>query len=73
MTDSATFATPEIENEDTGEDLGGLDDLLASLRSDEEPAPKRGRGRAETKAPAKQMKAAHPDSRKTKKHNLTLQ
>jgi hypothetical protein len=30
MTDSATFTTPEIENEDTGEDLGGLDDLLAS-------------------------------------------
>ena len=42
MTDSATFTTPEADDEDTGEDLGGLDDLLASLRSDETPAPKRG-------------------------------
>ena len=43
MTDSATFSTPEADDEELGEDLGGLDDLLASLRSDEEPKPKRGR------------------------------
>ena len=43
MTDSATFTTPEADDEETGEDLGGLDDLLASLRSDEAPKPKRGR------------------------------
>ena len=29
MTDSATFPTPDTEDEDLGEDLGGLDDLLA--------------------------------------------
>jgi type I restriction enzyme M protein len=57
VTDSATFATPEADEEETGEDLGGLDDLLASLRSDEEPAPKRGRGRAKKEAPAKDFKA----------------
>ena len=59
MTDSATFTTAsEIDEEDLGEeDLGGLDDLLASLRSDEEPAPKRGRGRAKKEAPAKDFKA----------------
>jgi len=27
VTDSATFTTPENEDEDLGEDLGGLDDL----------------------------------------------
>jgi type I restriction enzyme M protein len=43
VTDSATFSTPEADDEETGEDLGGLDDLLASLRSDEAPKPKRGR------------------------------
>jgi type I restriction enzyme M protein len=43
VTDSATFITPEADDEETGEDLGGLDDLLASLRSDEEPKTKRGR------------------------------
>ena len=37
--------------------MGGLDDLLASLRSDDEPAPKRGRGRAKKEAPAKDFKA----------------
>ena len=57
MTDSATFTTPEDDDEETGEDLGGLDDLLASLRSDDEPAPKRGRGRAKKEAPAKDFKA----------------
>ena len=57
MTDSATFSTPEADDEETGEDLGGLDDLLASLRSDDEPAPKRGRGRAKKEAPAKDFKA----------------
>ena len=57
MTDSATFTTPEADDEDTGEDLGGLDDLLASLRSGSEPAPKRGRGRAKKEAPAKDFKA----------------
>ena len=43
MTDSATSALLEDDDEGTGEDLGGLDDLLASLRSDEAPAPKKGR------------------------------
>ena len=38
MPDSATFTTPEADDEDTGDDLGDLDDLLASLRSDDEPA-----------------------------------
>jgi len=57
VTDSATFTTPENEDEDLGDDLGGLDDLLASLRSDEEAAPKRGRGRAKKEAPAKDFKA----------------
>jgi len=28
--DSANFTTPEADDEDLGEDLGGLDDLLAS-------------------------------------------
>lgn len=57
VTDSATFPTPDTEDEDLGEDLGGLDDLLASLRSEEQPAPKRGRGRAKKEAPAKDFKA----------------
>ena len=57
MTDSATSALLEDDDEETGEHLGGLDDLLASLRSDEEPAPKRGRGRAKKEAPAKDFKA----------------
>ena len=57
MTDSETFTTPEADEEETGEDLGGLDDLLASLRSDEEAKPKRGRGRAKKEAPAKDFKA----------------
>ena len=57
VTGSATFPTPDSEDEDLGEDLGGLDDLLASLRSEEKPAPKRGRGRAKKEAPAKDFKA----------------
>jgi type I restriction enzyme M protein len=57
LTDSATFPTLETDDENLGEDLGGLDDLLASLRSDDEPAPKRGRGRAKKEAPAKDCKA----------------
>jgi type I restriction enzyme M protein len=57
VTDSATFPTPDTEEEDLGEDLGGLDDLLASLRSEEKPEPKRGRGRAKKEAPAKDFKA----------------
>jgi type I restriction enzyme M protein len=57
LTDSATFPTLETDDENLGEDLGGLDDLLASLRSDDEPAPKRGRGRAKKEAPAKDFKA----------------
>jgi hypothetical protein len=57
VTDSATFPTPEADDEETGEDLGGLDDLLASVRSNEEPATKRGRGRVKKEAPAKDFKA----------------
>jgi hypothetical protein len=57
VTDSATFTTPENEDEDLGEDLGGLDDLLASVRSEDAPKPKRGRGRAKKEAPAKDFKA----------------
>jgi type I restriction enzyme M protein len=58
VTDSATFTTPDAgDDEETGEDLGGLDDLLASLRSEQQPAPKRGRGRAKKEAPAKDFKA----------------
>lgn len=41
MTDSATFTTPEDDDEETGEDLVGLDDLLSSLRSNDAPAPRR--------------------------------
>ena len=43
MTDSATFTTPEAGDEEMCEELGSLDYLLASTRSDEEPTPKRGR------------------------------
>ena len=57
MTDSATFTIPEADDDETGEDLGGLDELLASLRSEAKPAPKRGRGRAKQEAPAKDFKA----------------
>lgn len=57
MTDSASFITPEADDEDRGEDLNGLDDLLASLRKEEQPAPKRGRGRAKKEAPAKDFQA----------------
>jgi len=45
VTDSATFATPEAGDEDLGEDLGGLDDLLASVRSEEATAPRQGHPR----------------------------
>jgi len=57
VTDSATFTIPEADDEDLGEDLGGLDDLLASVRAEAEPAPKRGRGRAKQESPAKDFKA----------------
>ena len=43
MTDSAISNTSEEDDEELGEDLGDLDDLLASLRSEEAVAPKRGR------------------------------
>ena len=46
MTDSAISITSEDDDEEAGEDLGGLDDLLASLKAEEEPAPKRSRSRA---------------------------
>ena len=39
MTDSATFTNFSEDDEDTS----GLDDLLASVRADETPKPKRGR------------------------------
>ena len=45
MTDSATFTTPEAGDEDLGEDLGVLDDLLASVRSEPETKTRRGRPR----------------------------
>lgn len=38
MTDSANSALMEDDDEDKGEDLGGMDDLMASLRSDEAPS-----------------------------------
>jgi type I restriction enzyme M protein len=57
VTDSATSTIPEADDDETGEDLGGLDELLASLRSEAEPAPKRGRGKAKQEAPAKDFKA----------------
>jgi hypothetical protein len=47
VTDSAISNTAEEEeDEEAGEDLGGLDDLLASLKAEYEAVPKRGRGRA---------------------------
>ena len=57
MNDSVTFTTHEAGDEEAVEDLGGLDDLLASVRSEEEAAPKRGRGKAKKEAPAKDFKA----------------
>ena len=42
-TDSAISNTSEDDNEEVGEDMGNLDDLLESVRGEEEPAPKRGR------------------------------
>jgi hypothetical protein len=32
VTDSATFTTSEADDEEAGEDLGGLDGLLASVK-----------------------------------------
>jgi type I restriction enzyme M protein len=57
VTDSTTLATAEASEDELEEDLGGLNDLLASLRSEEAPKPKRGRGRAKKEAPAKDFKA----------------
>ena len=57
MTDSAISITSEDDDEEAGEDLGGLDDLLASLKAEEEPAPKRGRGKVKKEASAKDFKA----------------
>jgi hypothetical protein len=57
VTDSATSATSGADEEDLGQDLGGLDDLLASLRKEAPALPKRGRGRAKKEAPAKDFKA----------------
>ena len=53
MTESATFTN---FSED-GEDTSGLDDLLASVRSEDTPKSKRGRGRAKKEGPAKDFKA----------------
>jgi len=39
VTDSAISITSEDDDEEAGEDLGGLDDLLASVKAEEEPAP----------------------------------
>jgi hypothetical protein len=58
LTDSASFTTPEADEEDRGEALAALDDLLPSLRKEEEPAPpKRGRGREKREASAMDFKA----------------
>jgi hypothetical protein len=57
VTESATFITPEAGEEELGEDLGGLDELLASVRAEEAPKPKRGRGKGRKEAPAKDFKA----------------
>jgi hypothetical protein len=57
VTHSATFTNPEAGDEDLGEDLGGLDELLASVRSEVAAKPKRGRGRAKKEAPAKDFNA----------------
>ena len=55
MTDSAISNTSD-DDEELGEDLGGLDDLLTSVRSEEAVAPKRGR-KVKKEAPAKDFKA----------------
>ena len=55
MTDSAISNTSEEGDEELGEDLGDLDDLLTSVRSEEAPAPKKSRAKKE--APAKDFKA----------------
>ena len=43
MTDSSISTTSEEDDEEQGEDLGDLDDLLAALKKEDEPAPKQGR------------------------------
>jgi type I restriction enzyme M protein len=57
VTNSATFTTPEASDQGVGEGLGGLHDLLASVRAEETPKPKQGHGRAKKEAPAKHFKA----------------
>ena len=57
MSDSAAFATPQAGDRDQLADLTGLDDLLASVRSEAAPKPKRGKGRPRKEAPAKDFKA----------------
>jgi len=57
VTDSATFTTRENEGEELGEDVGGLDDLLASVRSEEGSSAKQGHGRAKKEEPTKDFKA----------------
>ncbi|MFM9101948.1 MAG: type I restriction-modification system subunit M N-terminal domain-containing protein, partial [Cyanobium sp.] len=59
VTNSPIFSTPDENEEDLGEDLGGLDldGLLASVRAAGVPQPKKGRGRAKKEAPAKDFKA----------------
>jgi type I restriction enzyme M protein len=58
VTDAAPFPIQNVEDEDLGEAPGGLDDLLASVRSEPSPQPKtKGRGRARREAPDKDFKA----------------
>jgi len=58
VSDAAPFPRQNVEDEDLGEAPGGLDDLLASVRSEPSPQPKKeGRGRAKKEAPAKDFKA----------------
>jgi len=57
VTDSAISITSEEDDEEAGEDLGGLDDLLTSVRSEEAVAPKKGRGKVKKEASAKDFKA----------------
>ncbi len=57
MTDSSSVNPVPSDDEESGEDLGGLDDLLAAVRAGTEPAPKRSRGKAKKEAPPKDFKA----------------
>jgi len=43
VTDSAISTTSEEDDEEQGEDLGDLNDLLAALKKEDESAPKQGR------------------------------